>query len=366
MSDIRAVKVRDDKTRGRGYVILSLEGTGLQVPDGIVLTRKGSGKTEYLDSRGWQPAQAKIKPDHVEPTQSGMEIFLGPTVVQHVRPNSNYTVGLVSADGKVESRGLTWKAMPFVGTPGKEWQPQQKPKRPDGYTSPDGRVDPGRVQNGGKEEPVKDNFAQEDGRKPPPVVAGNKNPDTVLTPKRVIAGTALVLAAIALGAFLYLKGIPDSGQGVSDAEEVVSQPDPDQESPEGVPHSPDILSPEEEVRRFIATGPSAERITEKGHEMLQRGHAGLALTLYRRAGDAGDSAALMAAARLYDPLEPTGGPEAPQKRSEFAFNFYRRAREMGNPDANGAISRLRGWLETEAAAGDRDARQLLHLISLEN
>lgn len=367
MSQILSVKSGENTEKGRGHATLHVEGKGLSADNCRIVLARGSGaRVEHLGAMGWQGPSARIIPDAVVATPTGLVIHLGPAVVQHMQ-RGNYSLTVCSAGADSDAKAFAWTVAPFRLARGTLDKPVAIPVEAEnsGLRTVVDTVEASRFQ------PAASPIAET-----PP--AGTATPsgadnlaETVSTgsnggrQRGVLVGVAALLVAGLVGGYFFLSGdAPEPG-----AESLAEQAAP---APTAVATADardsqaEALTPEEEVRRFLATSPPPDAITDKGDEMLTRGHPGLALVLFRRAAEMGHTAALLAQARVYDPLHEISGQGMPTKAPTIAYELYRQAHGLGDDAARPAIERLKEWAIAKAAEGDREAAQLERLIALEN
>lgn len=367
MSQILSVKSGENTEKGRGHATLHVEGKGLSGDNCRIVLARGSGaRVEHLGAMGWQGPSARIIPDAVDVTPTGLVVHLGPAVVQHMQ-RGNYSLSVCSAGAESGAKAFAWTVAPFRLARGSLDKPVAIPVESEnsGVRAEVDTVDASRFQPAAA--PVQETAPTVTA--PPP--GGDGPVETTSTgtnggnQRGVLIGVAALLVAAAVGAYFFLSGdTPEPGPGPV-AEQLAPAPAA-VSAVEAQDSQSETLTPEEEVRRFLATGPSPDAITEKGDEMLTRGHPGLALVLFRRAAEAGHTAALLAQARIYDPLHETSGQGMPAKAPTIAYELYRQAHGLGDGEARPAIERLKEWAVARAAEGDREASQLERLIALEN
>jgi hypothetical protein len=106
----------------------------------------------------------------------------------------------------------------------------------------------------------------------------------------------------------------------------------------------------------IAQTPNADAIFEEGERRFNGTRKDDGLLLIEAAADKGDPKAMLALARLYDPVtfDPKGPIPQPDIR-ESAEN-YRKAVEAGLSDAIAPRAALHAYLENKAQQGDLDAK----------
>jgi len=86
--------------------------------------------------------------------------------------------------------------------------------------------------------------------------------------------------------------------------------------------------------------------------------ADAAFLLYRNAGTRGHGPSSMLTGSYYDPTD--GAPKGTIKADAAqAYAWYKRAAEVRVADVPTRLTRLRSWVEREAAAGSADAKQVL-------
>lgn len=109
-------------------------------------------------------------------------------------------------------------------------------------------------------------------------------------------------------------------------------------------------------------GPAVETsaLLARGNELLKQADVASARSFFRLAAQKGSAAGALALAASFDPvaLKQAGILGARNDPGE-ALAWYRRAGELGAPEADGHRDRLIAYLRTAAAGGDAKARETL-------
>jgi TPR repeat protein len=88
-----------------------------------------------------------------------------------------------------------------------------------------------------------------------------------------------------------------------------------------------------------------------GDLLLTRGDVASARLFYEAAANSGSAAAMTAIGRTYDPLELSRlGIRGFRADPAKAADWYLKAKEQGDPEAAGQISRLQRWLAETSGA----------------
>lgn len=101
-----------------------------------------------------------------------------------------------------------------------------------------------------------------------------------------------------------------------------------------------------------------EQITALASACFAQNDFNNALPLYFTAAGRGDATAMLAIARMYDPVTFTANKPFRSPNSRQAAEWYARAAEIGAGD-DAARGKLKEWLEAKARGGDAEARQTL-------
>ncbi len=368
---IRSITISDDRAKGRGWARMVIAGTDLP-HEALALRIVQGGR--HLTPDGFQTGVAEVHPTAAEELDDGgLSLLLGPDIVQHMRAG-NYTFELVSHGASVGGKAAPWKAAPYrptAGDPPPVRQPvtitstrTTTPGVLGGSTTPttDGAGSEATTITETKGVTDKKTTAQRQGAGTempasgaPLASEGTKGPKTRIV--AIIAGVASLLVLLAAGGWWAYQ------QGIGPFATADAEPTP-APAPAAAPSTQaPTLSATDRAQQFLATTSDPAAIATEAAAFLAEGEVGVAIILYRRAADGGHAPALLDLARIYDPTSDVG--DAANKRADFAYNFYRRARQGGSADAETAITALGAWAEEQARAGHGDAAQLLRLIQLE-
>lgn len=332
MMMIERITSRPCAERGPGHAVLTIAGTGLpEVADVTVILRQGSGASQKtLGAHGWQPSEARLTPLEARAVAGGLDIVVGPDVVQHLRPG-NYGLSLAAGGEPGQAKGFSWTVPPFRPSrtpvtaappdppPPPPPPPPSSPDEPEAEAAPPETADPAET-------------LRSDPRPAPTPPAGR----IPMIP--VAAGLALLVAAAVLWAVW-------SGDG-----EAVPAPGT---APTASSAPPPAADPEALARRMVAENATPQAMGEQGRRLLEDGQPGAALLLLRRAGDGGDVQSLLALARLFDP-SPGGRPVAggPDPSGVMALTLYQRADTLSPGIGRPGRDALVDWARTRDAAGD--------------
>lgn len=375
MSRMDRIATRACPDHGLGHAIVSVTGQDLPGQGCVVVIQQGSGAgRQTLGAQGWQSSEARLTPLEVRPVTGGVDIVLGPDVVQHLKPG-NYRLRLSDGTRTTEDKGFSWTVPPYrparrpvtappaataaappapgprmEATLGSAVAPEVVHEPPPG---PKPKVEiPPEPKPTPEPEPEPEPVAAEPSAAPNPL-AETRRPLPML-PIAVVLG--VVILAVAGWSWWQQR---DRGDIAATA-----TPLPAAEAPVVEPPDDDA---EALARRMVADNASPASLRDLGRELLAEGQVGAALLLLRRAGDGGDAEALVVLGRLFDP-SPAGQPVegGPAADARSALTLYQRAEGLRPGAARPALADLAAWATAQAAAGDADAMMLLPLLSIDN
>lgn len=349
---IKKISVARADDKGPGWARVQITGSGL--PGQGLTLRIADGSTCLSDS-GFQAGQHIITPQEFEYLgDSALTLLLGPHIVQHL-DRANYTFSLL-CDGQEHSKKVV--SWPITFTPTTEVPIprrtgvtiERQPVKTEGGLAPE-------AGTGASDAPAEAVIPPPARplEAPRPVHDVPQSGGSAGKAIGLIAGAVLIAAAIAAGAWWLYKN------NTSTPAETPLAATPETVTP--APDSASTLTPQQQAEAFLATNPSAQDMSARAGEFLAQGHLDVAVLLYRRAADGGETAALLQLGRIYDPFSDLGNSTL--KRPQVAYNFYRKAMLAGDAGAKEAINALRKWATESADAGNADAAQLLRLIQIE-
>jgi hypothetical protein len=142
------------------------------------------------------------------------------------------------------------------------------------------------------------------------------------------------------------------------------------------PGEPPKKSIRDNVADYFATKPTPEAMLAKGRDLMKAGDTASAFLVFRRAAEAGNTAAQLELGTFYDPLtQPARGGFTPE--GARAADWYERAalagvaeaqRKLGLLFAKGGAglaadtAKAKTWLQQAAAQNDADAKKALDAL----
>lgn len=362
MTRIDRIVTRPSGAYGPGHAVIEVVGQDLPAAEGCAMVlRQGSGAAlKTLGPHGWQSSEVRLIPLAARTTADGLELVVGPEVVQHLRPG-NYTLVL----GEAATKAFSWTLAPFrpsrtavvaepdpvpaarplptsdstlasaPSAPAPSPQPVSTPEpAPSPEPTPTPELEP-------EPEPV-----------PPPLTAG-PSPQPVTPPApawhrlALWGGLAAGVAAVAAVALFLLLPFDDG----------------ETSPPPAHAAAPVSGAIDDAARRMVAENASPDSLGALGRQLLAEGQVGSALLLLRRAGDGGDVDSLLALGRLFDPSVPDPrAAGAPAPNGVMAATLYHRAGTLRVGAGQSEMAALIAWAESRAETGDATARAILFAV----
>jgi hypothetical protein len=214
--------------------------------------------------------------------------------------------------------------------------------------------------------------------KPAPDLRALRDPgrfdDLFQEPKRsgfgswsIVLLALVIVAGAGYAAYDYFKINP---------QDVIASVFPTTPSPPVAVAEPPNKSIRDSVAEYFATKPTPEAMLAKGRDLLKAGDTASAFLVFRRAAEAGSTAAQLELGTFYDPLtQPTRGGFTPE--GVRAADWYERAalagvaeaqRKLGLLFAKGGAglaadtAKAKTWLQQAAAQNDADAKKALDAL----
>jgi hypothetical protein len=360
------VQCKNDDPRGRGYVCFfcsDLIDPSAQYSFSLC---RASDQT-FLGKAGWQSAEEKHTPDECRQEGDSGVLHVGPSIVDFLDANENYRLTLYArnlspqkAAFSILSINRSLRASQGVVPAGTR---VETPVRPAG--EPEAAPEP--EQN------------PEPAAAPSPPAASGKMP--------VIAVGLVLLLLAGGGAWWFMRqkpALPPAGEQAAAPEEAPKPapeakaeaerdagragrepPVPEKTEQPGA-SSEEVLSPREQVRRYLRAEPSAQgamelyRLLADSPEGSREDTRDAAYRLLYFAAQQGDSEAALATARCVDPATPAWGSIPKDGREAWAA--YSKV-ASGKAEAARAMEALKKWLEDEATRGNAQARRWIDEIA---
>lgn len=333
--------------RGASLGTAYIEITGIPTPANLDQVRFAIFSQVHQKSNlgpgGWQAGEALLIPQKVEGLSEGVKLFLGPEVVDHMEPGT-YSFKLLPGDTPPQSGGLGWRNIPprpadarqnikdapaETSTP--PTRPSQRPPAPEAPpppqpSPPTPTSPPTPPPTPGKAEiKIELSDSSEDSAEDQPT---GKSPLIWIV-------LAVVVVVLAGGGWWFWQ------------------------SPKEPSAQTAALAPLAKVREDLGRNISPDQALAAGKAMLgQPGNADAAFLYLEYAAQAGQAEAALLLGRFYDPTDasPTGSI---LKSLSDAYEWYAKAREGGQPEAEAALAKLKAEAQRLADQGDDNAKALL-------
>jgi hypothetical protein len=340
-------------------------------PEGLALSiQRQEGPDTHLADDGWRRTEAWLIPDEVVRKGDLFEFHLGPEICDRLAGIATIRLRVKEPDvGVVGTTVVAWPSMLTSGAVGSSG-------------TYDDTVRLRRMQAAAPAEPAPEPLPPP--FEPPPeppepapdlraIRDPNRFDDLFQEPERsglrswAIALIAFVIACgAAYAAYDYFKLNP---------QDVVATAPPTPSPPPAVPGEPPKKSVRDMVADYLATkpAPTPEAMLAKGRDFLKAGDTASAFLVFRRAAEAGNTAAQLELGTFYDPLtQPARGGFVPE--GVRAADWYERAALAGVAEAQRKLGLLlakggagltadtakaKTWLEQAAAQNDADAKKAL-------
>jgi hypothetical protein len=336
--------------------------TGTPEPAGRVtyMLRREGYAAGFLGREGWQATEEALAPLDVVavPEEQGWALVLGPEVSSHMA-EAPYMLRLPQLN---QEFGIFWPGIEeyvpgtvYVPRGGRRDAAPAEPARvsfaaPEAKPAPPPAAAPAPRPVPGDPPPA---APRDDGatRIPPPPAPIWKKPAFV------ILALVLLVAGGAVGLFQdQLFG--ERAARVDVARPATPEPARPERAPPGQvrwPEDTDGLTPNE----VVAAAPDAAGILRVAQRRQQQGRFDDVIPLLQTAAERGEAEAAFSLARLYDPVGFIAGRPFQEPNPFEAAKLYRDAQQRGHAGAAERRAALRAFLETRAAAGDREARSAL-------
>ncbi|WP_114393936.1 tetratricopeptide repeat protein [Oleisolibacter albus] len=359
-----------DAGRGPGHALARIAGIAT-LPGDLALRIARNSDGHYLNAdRSWGPSERWLPLSGARVEGGDLQVPLGPEIVDSIvgaPPNIRFQY-LFRLDGRDEPAKVTIGSDVRTGSGGGSRAPEPRPVQPPPSPLPPGPLEPPPVLTAG-EPPVTTTGTTG------PVDRPIDKPDTGsggltrLIPWLV--GLAGLLAGMT-GAAWYLK-VPPFAPKTAEAEATPAIPAP---APQAAA-APAGLETLADINRFLQGNPSPADAFQAGQQMQERGKADLAMLLFQNAARGGQTEALVALARMYDPesWSPTTSP-LPAADAETAAYWYEPAAQAGDVLAQRRLGKLLidlnlspqqreqgiAWLTKARDAGDAEAAKMLETL----
>lgn len=317
--------------RGESLGTAYIEITGIPTPASLNQVQFTiSSQDKWLGPGGWQPGEIHLIPQKVEGLSEGVKLFLGPEVVDHMYAG-NFSFKLLPGDTPPQSGGLGWRNIPprpadarqnIKDAPAEAPTPPQ-PTPPTPPPTPPTPPTPGKAEIKIEVE-VSDSSSETSTEDQP----AGKSP-------LIWIAVAVVVVVLAGGGWWFWQ----------------TQKEPSDQTV--------ALAPLAKVREDLGKNISPDQALAAGKAMLgQPGNADAAFLYLEYAAQAGQAEAALLLGRFYDPTDaaPSGSI---LKSLADAYEWYAKAREGGQAEAEAALAKLKAEAQRLADQGDDNAKALL-------
>ncbi len=334
-------------------------------PEGLALSiQRQQGPDTHLADDGWRRTEAWLMPDEVGRKGDLLEFHLGPEICDRLAGIATIRLRVKEPDiGVVGSTVVAWPSMLTSGAAGSSG-------------TYDDTVRLRRMQAAPIEEPVPEPEPLPPPFEPPkpaPELRAARDPAQVAPPRSGFSNWSMVLLCLVIVggagyfAYDYFKINP---------QDVIASVLPPKTPPAPQPGEPPNKSIRDSAAEYFATKPTPEAMLAKGRDFLKAGDTASAFLVFRRAAEAGNTAAQLELGTFYDPLtQPARGGFTPE--GARAADWYERAalagvaeaqRKLGLLFAKGGAglsadtAKARSWLQQAAAQNDADAKKALDAL----
>ncbi|MDP1838801.1 MAG: hypothetical protein Q8N31_08360 [Reyranella sp.] len=331
------------------------------MPEGLALSiQRQQGPDTHLADDGWRRTEAWLIPDEVGRQGDVLEFHLGPEICDRLAGIATIRLRVKEPDiGVVGTTVIAWPTMLTSGAAGSSGTYDDTVRLR--------RMQPAAVPPEPAPEPLPPPFEPP---APAPELRAERPPEPVVPPRTGFPNWAIVLIALLIvggagyAAYDYFKLNPQ--------DVVATAPPP------AAPGEPPKKSIRDTVADYLATkpAPTPEAMLAKGRDFMKAGDTASAFLVFRRAAEAGNTAAQLELATFYDPLtQPARGGFTPE--GARAADWYERAalagvaeaqRKLGLLFAKGGAglaadtAKARTWLQQAAAQNDADAKKALDAL----
>ena len=345
-----------------GHAILRLSELDA-APEGLALSiQRQQGPDTHLADDGWRRTEAWLMPDEVGRKGDVLEFHLGPEICDRLAGIATIRLRVKEPDiGVVGTTVVAWPSMLTSGAAGSSG-------------TYDDTVRLRRMQPAAPAEPAPEPLPPPfEPPKPVPELRAAREPDLAIPSRSGLPNWAIVVIALLIvggagyAAYDYFKQHPQ--------DVVATVPPPTTPPAAGEPPKKSIR---DTVADYLATkpAPTPEAMLAKGRDFLKAGDTASAFLVFRRAAEAGNTAAQLELGTFYDPLtQPARGGFTPE--GARAADWYERAALAGVAEAQRKLGLLfvkggaglaadttkaRTWLQQAAAQNDADAKKALDAL----
>ena len=351
------ISYSDDTARGAGHGVLTCSEADfpdgpyslavLRASDQASLAGAGSGGTLWVGETRFLPVRTEQGP------QGGLTVLLGPEVVNALDPLEQYLVTLKPEQGdplkaRLRVEGITYSpdgALDNTGMRAAEPTPQEKAPQPPAPPAPEPVPEAAPEPEKAVTEPL--TLPTDMAAQPGPARTRRVNPVLLV----------VILAALLAGALGTWKFFDSKAQ---EEEAALSGQSATPAAPPATALPPTQKTAEEEVRAFFSgpdiTAAAALKLAA-GLPKATPAEQDAVYRLYYFAAENEAPGAFMPYAACLDPAEPQWGSIG--KDAAAAYAAYAKAAASDPKVAKAALAaqtRLRDWLNREAASGNAQAR----------
>lgn len=335
---MRAQLIHETATMAPGEAHLRLTGIARPVGDRVEIRLQLPDPTKpwSLDPRDpaspWGPTEYWFPLAPKSRTANELVLALDAAVTFHLGANKPHLLYLRDEAGLVGHTPLTGIAMRLPSSPPTGWTPHTEPaEQPPAPPAPDPVPEPPR--------PAPELAV--DRREPPPPEPQPRPAETRGgRPVALVAAVVLLLALVAGGAWWWLN-----------------RPGP--QSAEAPPAPPPAAAPArnlEAARKALAAEPTADAALALGKEHLAAKDLDGAFLLFRAGAEKGSTEAAVILGGFYDPATWTKETSPlPAANADQAANWYRRAAEAGDAEAQYRLGMVLKSGKTEGPDGPEQA-----------
>lgn len=343
-----------DPQRGDGHAIIHLSQAELPAEaSGLSFTLLKAGQKSLSQKGEWVIGECNLTPDETKATSQGLELAVGPVVVDNVDPHENYKFRLNLPDGSHLSGIVAWPMIPpsnVSAPPPLSPEPSQPPVAPQGSAS-----EPGVAEAEMRDESEAAAVEQSVGSTAKPSPKNNS---------KFFLAAALIclLLAVAGVTWYFLHNPAESGPSQEPAapRATADKPAPQEtwgQGPAKAGSAPVTL--ENRLQEAFRSKAAPAVIYDLAKQLTQKpGGAEPAYMALWKLADEGYDPAAMLVASYNDPTEQMDRGDLPTNAG-LAYQYYQKALQNGQNEAGQRLTRLKQWVEQQAQQGDAKAKMLL-------
>lgn len=345
-----------------GYATLII-GNSAGISDPHLRIRRDGWTKGILGPQGWQIGDALLPAQVVDVSGGNLVLKVGPEVTQHLE-SATYLIAVPEAG--IGEQAVFWpEVVPLLATGRRRVLVGKAPSR---LAEPEPQRPSARAAGLAQEDPAlraeqPEAVAQLRQAKPasqPPLLEPARKPQSRLW--LLIAGgiVAVLLIGGGLAALLHQRMVQTARATAptpAKAALASAKPPPPEAKSTALAAPPSLGSLS--VNQVITQAPNAAAVFAEGERRLQGKRKDQGLLLVEAAADKGSPAAMLALARLYDPVGFNQQGPIPQPDMRESAEYFRRAVQAESTEAVAPRAALHAYLRSAAQHGDLEAKLTL-------